>query len=61
MIRPWQADEFPLVAGWLAANEQPLDLVVEASKRPRWYNPLISEADGPLINALCRRYRLDAR
>ena len=31
MKRPWSKKEFPSLAGWLAANEKPLALVVEAS------------------------------
>ncbi len=38
---PWSAKEFPLVAGWLAANERPLALLTEATKRPRRYDPLV--------------------
>lgn len=43
MERPWSEKEFPIAAGWLLTNEQALALVVEASKRPRRYDPLISE------------------
>ncbi len=50
--RPWRAGEFPLVAGWLAAQEQPLDRVVAASKRPRWFVPLVSGEDGTVLDAL---------
>jgi hypothetical protein len=38
--RPWSQREFPVLAEWLAANEKPLALMVEASKRPRRYDPL---------------------
>jgi len=31
---------FPMLADWLSANEKPLALLVEASKRPRCYDPL---------------------
>jgi hypothetical protein len=40
--RPWSKKEFPVVAGWLAANEKPLALVIAASKLPRRYDPLVS-------------------
>ena len=33
--RPWSKAEFPAWAEWIAANEKPLTLLVEASKRPR--------------------------
>ena len=41
-IRPWSEAEFPLLAQWVAANEKPLDLVVEACKRPRCFDPLVA-------------------
>ena len=40
--RPWTAKEFPDVAAWLRANEVPLSLAVEASKRPRYFAPKVS-------------------
>lgn len=43
--RPWSKDEFPTLAGWLTANEKPLGLMVEAFKRPRWYDPLVQRND----------------
>ena len=48
MKRPWSKKEFPVLAGWLAANEKPLALLVAASKRPRRYDPLVSR-DGSVI------------
>ena len=53
--RPWSAKEFPLLAGWLAANEKPLVLLVEASKRPRRYDPMLPKGGlvmGALLPAL---------
>jgi hypothetical protein len=61
--RPWSKKEFPILAGWLAANEGPLALVVAASRRPRRYDPLIS-GDGSVIAVLLpilQRYRDAAR
>lgn len=40
--RPWAAKDQPLLAGWLRGNEKPLALVVEASKRPDYYLPLVT-------------------
>ncbi len=37
---PWSADDYPETAAWLKANAQPLDLVVEATKRSRYFAPL---------------------
>jgi hypothetical protein len=40
---PWQAKEAPEVIDWLNRNEQPLGLIVQASRRPDYYNPLMPE------------------
>ena len=50
--RPWSGREFPVVAEWLAANEKPLALVVEASKRRRRYDPLCGGERTLLITVL---------
>ena len=42
MERPWSRKEFPAVADWLAANEKPLALLTEATKRPHRYDPLLT-------------------
>jgi acetyl esterase/lipase len=63
MKRAWSKKEFPLLAGWLAANEKPLALLVEASKRPRRYDPLYPE-NGSVLAALLpqlNQYREAAR
>jgi hypothetical protein len=40
--RPWTAKDYPHIAAWLKANEKPLALVLEASKRSHYYSPLTS-------------------
>ncbi len=40
--RPWAAKDYPRIAAWLDANEKPLALVVEATRRPDYYNPLVT-------------------
>jgi hypothetical protein len=54
--RPWAAKDYPHIAGWLKANEKPLAIAVEATKRPDYFNPLVSprndKAPGSLIGAL---------
>jgi hypothetical protein len=56
IMRPWTAKDYPQVAAWLKANEKPLVVVVEATKRPDYYNPMIcqrNETDrGPLIGVM---------
>lgn len=36
---PWKSEQLPPVAAWLERNESQLDLLVEASKRPRLFSP----------------------
>jgi hypothetical protein len=38
---PWTTKDHPDIAGWLKVNEKPLALVVKATKRPRWFSPLV--------------------
>ncbi len=45
--RPWTKAEFPALAGWLEANDQPLRLIVEATQRPRYYSPLVETESVP--------------
>jgi hypothetical protein len=53
--RPWTPDEFPDVAAWLKANEKPLTLVVEATKRSHYFSPLVppesEKGSSGLLNA----------
>ena len=39
MTHPWKATDRPRTAAWLAANEKPLAVMIEASKRPRYFMP----------------------
>jgi len=52
--RPWTKKEFPDHAKWLEAMEKPLALAVEATKRPRYFNPLVTSNPGKsgLVGAL---------
>jgi hypothetical protein len=38
---PWSKARFPIWAEWLETNKRPLALLIEASKRPRQYDPLV--------------------
>lgn len=42
---PWSAKEHPDIADWLKVNDKPLAVAIEASKRPRYYYPLVT--NGP--------------
>jgi len=54
--RPWTAKDYPHLAAWLKANEKPLALVIEATGRSDYYNPLIrprtEKGRGLLVGAL---------
>ena len=50
--RLWSADEFPLLAEWVEANEKPLILIVAGSKRPKYYAPLATSGDDPALMAV---------
>ena len=47
-----EASEHAELAAWLTANRKPLDLIVKASKRSRWYCPSILEKDGDSMAAM---------
>lgn len=41
--RPWAAKDVQPLADWLKLNEKPLALVLEATKRPEYFNPMTSQ------------------
>jgi hypothetical protein len=53
---PWTAKQYPAISGWLKANEKPLALAVEATKRPHYFLPLVpynrGSKESTLISAL---------
>ena len=49
----WSAVECPLVAGWLETNEKALDMAVAASKRTRFFVPLIGDHPKSLLRSTC--------
>jgi hypothetical protein len=40
--RPWRERDYPRIAEWLKLNEKPLALIIEATKRPQYYSPVIA-------------------
>ena len=44
--RPWTSEQIPALAQWVEQNQKPLDMLVEASKRPRYYSPSPNMLDG---------------
>ncbi len=43
--QPWTSDQLPVLAKWARDNQEPLDKLVEASRRPRCYFPSPSLID----------------
>jgi hypothetical protein len=39
---PWSASDFPLVAEWLTSHARPLELIIEGTRRPKCYIPLVA-------------------
>jgi hypothetical protein len=53
--RPWTSERIPPLAEWVARNQEPLDLLLTASRRPHYYSPspsLLDDVDESLINVL---------
>jgi hypothetical protein len=46
---PWTRSQYPQLAKWLDANQVPLELVEAASRRPRYYAPLVSNDNPPTV------------
>ena len=44
--RSWTNQQIPPLAKWVDANQKPLDLIVEATRRPRYYSPSPTLLDG---------------
>ncbi len=44
--RPWVAKDYPNIAAWLKANEKPLAVILEATGRPDYHNPMVSNKSG---------------
>lgn len=41
--RSWKPQQHPHLAAWLKVNERPFAIAIEAGKRPRYFNPLVSK------------------
>ena len=41
--RPWKAETYPNLAAWLKANEKPLAVLAEATKRTQYFSPLVTK------------------
>ena len=45
MARSWTSDSIPPLAQWVTKNQKPLDLLLAASRRPRYFSPSPSQLD----------------
>lgn len=53
--RPWTSKQLPALAEWVEQNRRPLELLVEASKRPRYFSPspsMMNKSEDMLISML---------
>ena len=51
-IKPWTVEQHPEVAAWLQQIDKPLNLVQRGMARPRYFNPIVSQDEKPLLSAL---------
>ena len=49
MAASWSTSDYPQLADWLKSIAGPLDIVTAASKRPRYYVPLVSPSQPPRV------------
>jgi type II secretory pathway pseudopilin PulG len=49
---PWKREDEPRLAKWLDSNDKPLAIVVEATKRPEFFNPLVPGTTNGKSNGL---------
>jgi len=40
MESPWTRDQHPLILAWLESEEKPVEVMIEAVHRPKWFTPL---------------------
>jgi hypothetical protein len=56
MSHSWKAARYPNIADWLKANEKPLTVVLEATRRTHYFSPLVprrtEKGSGGLFSAL---------
>jgi hypothetical protein len=45
----FRREDFPLIGDWVEANEQPLAMVAEASRRTKYFLPLVSPSRPPTL------------
>ncbi|MCK4601900.1 MAG: hypothetical protein KAU28_05510, partial [Phycisphaerae bacterium] len=49
MKAAWSRSDYPVLSEWLKANDKPLEMVLAATNRPRFFMPLVSKYDPPMV------------
>ena len=49
MKAAWSRSDYPVLSEWLKANDKPLAMVLAATNRPRFFMPLVSKYDPPMV------------
>jgi len=49
--RPWSGKEFPILADWLDANAEPLQILCAGAGRTRFFQPFVVKTNGSLLEA----------
>jgi hypothetical protein len=49
--KPWSKSEYPEYADYLAANEKPLQILLQGIERPRYYTPLVGSGDEGILDS----------
>jgi len=52
LTQPWDAARHPLLQRWLTANQLPLQKLVSASRRARYYSPYVADGEPALVAAM---------
>jgi hypothetical protein len=63
--RPWASVDYPDIATWLLVNEKPFNILVEALKRPTFFDPIfalpLEGKRSALVNAFYRPHHMQFR
>jgi hypothetical protein len=49
--RPWSKKQYPAIAALLETNDKPLDQLVAATRRARWWSPIVAKKDSSLFQS----------
>jgi hypothetical protein len=50
--RPWAVPQYPHLASWLKANRNPLAVLIEGTRRPHYFAPLVTRGKGPVADVI---------